>query len=290
MLRPELIQRREINGITVEHRSQPSGPYRQLPLEANYVVLHLSNSTTLKITLDGDQLSRRIVPGDLHILPEGASVESHLSNDCEILLVKFSNAVLNQIEVDSGPVCTLHPLLGIRDLHLQNVLAALQEELRHECPAGEAYLFDLCRTLVHYLARRYSSAVENPVYTKPDGLPPNRLRAVLDYIHQHLGGELSLNNMATLVQMSPQHFANLFRKSTGFAPHQYVQRERLESARHLLLETNRPIADIALEVGFASQSHFTDVFHRILGTSPNRYRRQCSQWKIPEQRTEDTSR
>lgn len=289
MLRPGSVQKREMDGITVEHRSQPSGSHGQRVLDANFVVMHLSNSTTLEITLDGDQLSRRIVPGDLHILPQGAMMTSRLSNTCEILVISFSNVVLNQIEGDCGSVCLLRPFLGIRDLHLQNFLAALQEELRHGCPAGEPYFFDLCRTLMHYVVRRYSSIVENPAYMMPDGLPPNRLRAALDYIHQHLDEELSLKNMARWVQMSPQHFANLFRKSTGFAPHQYVQRERLETARCLLLETNRPIADIALEAGFASQSHFTDVFHRMIGIPPNRYRRQFSQWRAPEQRTGEAS-
>lgn len=289
MLRPESIRKHEINGITVEHRSQPSGSRRQWVLDANYVVMHLSHSTTLEITLNGDQLSRRIVPGDLHILPQGATVGSCLSEGCEILVIRFSNAVLNRIELDSGPVCALRPFLGIRDLHLQNFLAALQEELRHGCLAGEVYFLDLCRTLVHYLARRYSSAVEKPAYAMPSGLPPNRLRAVLDYIHRHLDGEVSLSNMATLIQMSPQHFANLFRKSTGLPPHQYVQRERLETARRLLLETNRPIADIALEVGFASQSHFTDVFHKMLGIPPSRYRREFSQWRASKQNTEGVS-
>jgi AraC family transcriptional regulator len=287
MLRPESTRRHETNGITVEHRSQPAGPQHQWLLNANYVVMHLSKSATLDGTLDGAQPIRRAVPGDVHILPQGGTLDSRLSSACEILVIRFSNTVLGQIEDVSGPACTLRPLLGIRDLHLQNFLAALREELRHGCPAGEVYFLNLCRTLIHYLVKRYSNAVENFVYTMPDGLPLNRLRAVLDYIHGHLDGELTLSCMSTVVQMSPQHFANLFRKSTGFAPHQYVQRERLETARRLLLETNRPVADIALEVGFASQSHFTDVFHKMLGTPPSRYRRQFSQWKAPKQRAED---
>ena len=111
MLRPEAIRRHETNGITVEHRSQPSGPHRELVLDANYVVMHLSNSTTLEITLNGNQLSRRIVPGDLYILPQGAAVETYLSDACEMLVIRFTNAVLNRIEVDNDPVCTLRPFL-----------------------------------------------------------------------------------------------------------------------------------------------------------------------------------
>ena len=290
MLRPESIRKHEINGITVEHRSQPPGPRSQLALDLNYVVMHLLNSATLEIALDGEQLSRRIVPGDLHILPQGGKLETQLSDSCEILVISFSNILLNQIELESGTDYALRPFLAIRDLHLQNVLAALQEELRHGCPAGDVYFFDLCQTLMHYLARRYSSAVKHPVYMMPDGLPPNRLRAALDYIHGNLDGELALAKLASIVQMSPQHFANLFRKSTGSAPHRYVLRERLETAKLLLLETRRSIADIALDVGFASQSHFTDVFHKMLGTTPSRYRRHFSQSDLPQQSAGQTSK
>jgi len=233
--------------------------------------------------------SRRIVPGDLHIFPQGRRLDSHLSDACEVLVINFPDTSLIQAGGDDAVNCTLRPYLAIRDLHLQNFLAAMQEELVHGCPAGVIYLRDLIRTLIRYLVRRYSTLAEGPVYMSPDGLPPNRLRAVLDYIHRNLDGKPTLNGMATLVQMSPQHFANLFRRSTGLAPHQYVLRERIETARRLLLETNRPIADIALEVGFASQSHFTDVFHKMLGIPPSRYRRQFSQWHTSEQKSEEAS-
>ena len=77
-----------------------------------------------------------------------------------------------------------------------------------------------------------------------------------------------------MVSMSPQHFANLFRRSTGLAPHRYVLGRRIERAAHLLSTTNLSLADITLESGFASQSHFTDVFRKALGTTPRRYRGQ----------------
>lgn len=289
MLREEPIRRYEIDGVVVEYRLQLPGPYFEPALDFNYVVMHISNSVTLELSVDNERISRRIVPGDLHVLPQGRRLESHLSASCALLVIALFDTALIQLGGDGDTTCRLRPYLAIRDLHLQNFLAAMREELRHGCPAGAIYLRDLIRTLIRYLVRRYSTLAESPVFVTPDGLPPNRLRLVLDYMHRHLDGELTLNSMATLVQMSPQHFANLFRKSTGVAPHQYVLRERLETARCMLLETNRPIADIALEVGFASQSHFTDVFHKMLGYTPSRYRRQFSQWVTSEQRTEQAS-
>ena len=68
------------------------------------------------------------------------------------------------------------------------------------------------------------------------------------------------------------HFASLFRKATGLRPHDYVVRRRVEQAQVLLSESPTPIVDIALNVGFQSQSHFTTVFKRVLGITPHRWR------------------
>jgi transcriptional regulator GlxA family with amidase domain len=122
-----------------------------------------------------------------------------------------------------------------------------------------------------YLIRRYSTAAEAS-HPLSEGLPAIRLRTVLDHIHTHLEDSLTVIELAGMVSMSPQHFANLFRQSTGLAPHRYVLGRRIERAQHLLSTTNLSLSEITLESGFASQSHFTDVFRKMLGTTPRRYR------------------
>jgi AraC family transcriptional regulator len=161
--------------------------------------------------------------------------------------------------------------LGIRDLQLQCLLSAVEEELRSGCNTGSGYLRQLGGALTSYLIRRYSTAAEaGPPLS--EGLPAIRLRTVLDHIHTHLEDSLTVVELAGMVSMSPQHFANLFRRSTGLAPHRYVLGRRIERAQHLLSTTNLSLAEITLESGFASQSHFTDVFRKMLGTTPRRYR------------------
>jgi AraC family transcriptional regulator len=72
--------------------------------------------------------------------------------------------------------------------------------------------------------------------------------------------------------MSPFHFARCFKQTTGMTPHQFVTRERILRARKLLTSTEQPIGEIALSLGFASQSHFADVYRRITGSTPRRDR------------------
>jgi AraC family transcriptional regulator len=75
--------------------------------------------------------------------------------------------------------------------------------------------------------------------------------------------------------MSPFRFARAFKKATGQSPRQYVIHRRIERAKALLRAGDQDLAQIAQRVGFSTQSHFTDVFRRLCGTTPARYRDTC---------------
>jgi len=103
-------------------------------------------------------------------------------------------------------------------------------------------------------------------------LQPWRLKRVTSYIEQNIDQPLSLACLARAAGLSRMHFASLFRKATGLRPHDYVVRRRVERAQRLLAGSSAPIVEIALTVGFQSQSHFTTVFKRALGITPHRWR------------------
>jgi AraC family transcriptional regulator len=96
---------------------------------------------------------------------------------------------------------------------------------------------------------------------------------VRDHIHGHLGEPLSLCGLAAVAGLSPRYFAVAFRRSTGVTPHQFVLQQRVAEARRRLTQRDASIAEVAAELGFASQSHFTDVFRRMVGTTPTGYRK-----------------
>jgi AraC family transcriptional regulator len=73
-------------------------------------------------------------------------------------------------------------------------------------------------------------------------------------------------------EMSPAHFARLFKQAARLPPHQYVLRCRMEYARQLLTETKETLIDIGLQVGCADRSHFTVLFHKYVGLTPKAYR------------------
>ena len=104
------------------------------------------------------------------------------------------------------------------------------------------------------------------------GLTHAQLQQAIDHIHTHLDQELTLEQIAAVINISPNYFASLFKHATGISPHQYVIRQRVKQAKTMLAKTDLAIADIAFQVGFSSQSHLTQQFKRFTGMTPKQVR------------------
>ena len=100
-----------------------------------------------------------------------------------------------------------------------------------------------------------------------------RLARAVDHAEAHLGEALSVAELAGAAAMSPSHFARAFRAATGEPVWAFVQRRRCERARDLLLATRLPLAEVAHQTGFASQSHLTTSLRGRYGATPGDLRR-----------------
>lgn len=152
--------------------------------------------------------------------------------------------------------------------HLALVLqAALEGESVARQLAGQplAAVLEACFRGQDGVTRQSSGAVTG-------GLSPCKLQRTIAYIKDHLEQDLSLVTLAAVGQLSPAHFARLFKHATGLTPHQYVLKYRMERAQQLLTETEETLIDIGLQVGCADQSHFTALFHKHIGQTPKAYR------------------
>lgn len=107
------------------------------------------------------------------------------------------------------------------------------------------------------------------------GLLPWRLRRCIEYIEENLGTPITLSDIAEHAGLSRMHFAAQFKQATGLSPHAFLMIKRLEMAKAMLLDEEIPIVQVAFSVGFRSQTHFTSVFRKIIGTTPARWRKQA---------------
>jgi AraC-like DNA-binding protein len=109
------------------------------------------------------------------------------------------------------------------------------------------------------------------------GLPRHRLLRVLDYIRANLTGNLSIAELAAIAGMSPHYFAEMFRRSTGRPPHQFVLLQRIEHAKDRLCDRRYSVIEAALDAGFQNPSHFARTFRRLAGTSPSEFQSEADE-------------
>src|SRR5690606_5159132 len=103
------------------------------------------------------------------------------------------------------------------------------------------------------------ASVERPRVT---ALARWRLKRALDFIDASVEQSVTLSDIATVSGLSRMHFAAQFRAATGLRPHEYLLRRRIERAQEMLLTNRESIVEVALSVGFQTQSHFTSIFKR----------------------------
>ena len=102
--------------------------------------------------------------------------------------------------------------------------------------------------------------------------PARHLLRAKDLVDARYREPLDVAALAGAAHLSPAHFSRQFRATFGETPHRYLQRRRVERAMELLRETDRPVTEICLDVGFNSLGTFSRTFCRIVGEPPSRYR------------------
>jgi AraC family transcriptional regulator len=157
----------------------------------------------------------------------------------------------------------LNDLVLLRDPFAEQLAKALTE---HGDMADEQFARCIGQTLAMHLARlEFSRASVN-------ALPKWRLRRVEEYVKAHFDSDISLSDLAKVAGLSRMHFAAQFRAATGYRPREYLLHQRIEHAKSLLSNTETPLAEVALAVGFCTQAHFSTVFKRITSETPTRWR------------------
>ena len=100
-----------------------------------------------------------------------------------------------------------------------------------------------------------------------------RLKQVRDLLNDQYAANLSLESIAGSVNVHPTHLCRAFRQYYHCTPGDFVRQVRVERARQYLAESDAPLAEIALRVGYSDQSHFTTAFKRLTGLTPSRFRK-----------------
>ncbi|MEU9393321.1 helix-turn-helix domain-containing protein [Streptomyces sp. NPDC048324] len=163
--------------------------------------------------------------------------------------------------VDNGQILTSAGAAAALDLCLHMIRRDL----------GSAVAADAARMCVMPLEREGGQA-QFIVHEQPPVPRGSTLEPVLEWIEDHLAGEITLGAMAARCGMSERTFSRRFREQTGTTPLQWLLRARVRRAQYLLENSDRPIERIAQQAGFGSPTAFRERFRRVVGTTPQAYR------------------
>lgn len=256
------------NGFAATLLGIRAGTYRVPAMAYHRINVHVGAPVRANCMCDGRRYSRIQAHGDADVIPAGLPGTWTDDADCRILRIAISDTFVRSIGEQVGmPVAGLAPRLQWRDVRVQHLASALGAELEAEDTSDALYAESLCTALVVRLlnsSRNVAAGAADSVRT----LAPRVAERVIDYIEAHLHQRLTLAELAAQTGLSVPHFKVLFRATLGVPVHRYVVQRRVERAKTLLLEGRRSAAQIALDVGFAHQSHMTQWMHRLLGVTP----------------------
>lgn len=269
------------NGLIAERRRLAPCELVAPPFDEHLISLHVSPSLPARVTQEreGTQCEETFLQGDMTLMPAGRSSYWRHSDELNVFHLRIQPSYLavvaEAIDLRSERVEIVNRF-KFCDSHIESIGRLLLQELQSSGTGGKLYIESLTTALVIHLLRDYSAFKQQPQQVKGILSAP-KLRLTIDYIHEHLGNDMTLSELAGNIELSPYHFARLFKQSTGITPHQYLLHCRLEEARHLLLLSNLSISQIALSVGFTDQSHLTRYFKRTFHVTPTEMRRETHQ-------------
>ncbi len=249
------------------------------PIRHPSLIYHLCRPTEVGRRIEGSKPERTLIgPRRICLTPGEASTEWSHNGNPEILHVYLRQSLyegaVSEIYGCDGASAELVPRFAMLDPLLEQLMIAIASALRDGSASDGLYIDSIAQMMAVHLARNHSTRSRPVKLMTPKPIAGWKMRRLIDFIEEHLDGDLSLEAMAHEVDISPLYLARAFKAAVHQSPHQYVLSRRIERAKELLRNTDLPIVDVALSVGFSSQSHLSHWFLRQVGVSPAAYRRQ----------------
>lgn len=154
--------------------------------------------------------------------------------------------------------------------HLARAFRAVQDygDIVGPCFADSLGLAFASRLVKLHLGARASSEISGA-----HSLGKAHIRRVVDYVDEHLARPIYLSDLSKVAGLGRIAFAQQFKAATGLSPYAYVLNQRIVRAQQLLACREATIVGVALDLGFNSQGHFTELFRKLVGVTPGQWRR-----------------
>ena len=260
----------------VRYRAAPASELNPPAMTHHRLILFARPPEELDLLYEG--VKRHVPPpaGSIAVVPAGSAARYRWGGCMDTLNIYLEPVLVKRVAAEAfglDPARVPFPPHDCLDLpHLRAAMLAVNDELTTDAVGGCLAVESLANVLAVQLIRHVLTP-HQPERGRDGALPRGRLRAVVEYIQEHLDAGLTLEQMAAIAHLSVYHFARQFKAATGLPPHQYVIAHRVERAREVLQAgTDLSLAEVAAHAGFSDQSQFGYHFKRLVGVTPGQLR------------------
>lgn len=243
-----------------------------------YEIYYLLKGTSKMFLQDSIYVLNR---GDMVFIPMNAIHKTSYVNDKthERIAITFGDKAIPDIKYEGSPISfrdtfSPNPIIHIsktnRD-YIEGLMERMLSEYNNPDEFSELNLKNIFQELIIFLIRCVS--YKNNDYSHNIDLSDAIMQNAARFIRANYMKNISLEQVANHVNISPTYFSKKFKASTGLGYREYLISIRIQAASDLLLETNRSITRIALDCGFNDSNYFGDVFKKAKGVSPLKYRK-----------------
>jgi len=253
------VRSREVAGLILTEKVHPVGERTPPHSHAQpYFCFVLEGSWEER----SGSAARRCAPQTLIYHPPGDVHSDHFrTNPGRVFAIEMDSGWKDRMATLSG--LFKEPRVVESGAPAAVAMRLFDESRRNDSPSA-LVIEGLMLELLGSLARSRAGIASAPA--------PTWMRTTEEMLHARFRNPPSVREMASHGGVHPVHLARAFRARHGCSISDYVSRLRIEAACAALSTSVRTLSDIALDVGFFDQSHFTKVFHRIIGTTPARFR------------------
>ncbi|MCC8954191.1 helix-turn-helix transcriptional regulator [Bradyrhizobium sp. Pear77] len=273
------LKRAEIAVTHLQCRRPNQGLTDPIPIEDAYLVAcHSEDCVDHELWVDGKAVKKiPFLKGQTTFYDLRTNPIAYMRSTSNCLMFYLPRSTFDAIadESDAPRIDDLRhpPGVGTDDPIVQALSAAILPAFENPDAISRLYLDHTTLAVATHVAHAYGGL---RIDQKPirGGLSHRNERRAKEIMDANLSGDVPLAMIAAECRMSAGHFARAFRRSVGVAPHRWLVLRRVEVAKDLLRNSAQTIFDIALDCGFADQSHFTRAFTNVAGTSPGAWRRE----------------
>ena len=271
--------RRDNFAITHIARTRPGHGMTDIGAKSDSYVacVHLEQFAGCDIWRDGRREGTGpLEVGMMHITDMRHSWRADIQSPFDVVNFCIPQSALDEATAENGTprISELRCPIGTAsvDAVMTNFALALLPALGKSDQMNGLFVDHTARAVTLHLANTYGISRFRTHFCH-GGLAPWQEKRAKEMLRAKLAGDISINELASSCRLSPGHFSRAFKQSVGCAPHQWLVHQRVELAKHLILNTDEPLCQIALATGFVDQSHFTRVFSQRIKASPAAWRR-----------------